>query len=90
MYIELRGTIKLIFAEQQINDNLSKKEVIITIDEDTQWPQDISVQALNTKIDDLKNFNTGDRVVMRVNLKGKPTNGKYYNQLNLWTIEKQQ
>lgn len=89
MNVELNGTIKLVFAEVQINDNLSKKEVVITIDEDTQWPQDICVQALNGKIDLIKDITTGSKARLFVNLKGgKPVNGKYYNQLNLWSIEK--
>jgi len=88
MNIELRGILKVIFAEEKINDNLSKKEIVITVDHDQQYPQDIVCQALNKKIDDLDGFKMGDMVSVNCNLRGKESNGKYYNQLLLWQIKK--
>ena len=86
MNVELQGTLKVIFDEVQISDNLSKKEVVITIDENTTYPQDISIQAINSKIDLLKNFKMGEKVIVKCNLKGKASNGKYFNHLNIWDI----
>jgi hypothetical protein len=89
MNVELKGTLKLISAEEKINDGLSKKELVVTIDEDTQYPQDIICQALNKSIELITaDFKMGDRVSVNCNLRGKASNGKYYNQLILWSIKK--
>ncbi len=89
MNIDLKGAIKLIFVEEKINDNLSKKEIVVTIDEDTQYPQDIVCQALNKSIENLEGFKIGDRVVVTCNLRGRESKGKHYNQLLIWGIKKQ-
>lgn len=89
MNVELKGTLKVIFAEEKITDALSKKEIVITVDENTQYPQDICCQALNKKIDIITaDFKMGDKVTAKCNLNGREKNGKYYNQLVLWDLKK--
>ncbi len=87
MIVELKGTLKVVFAEKQINETLKKREIVITIDEDTQYPQDVIVQSINNKTDLLKDFKEGFKVQVKCNLKGSATaDGRYFNQLNLWEI----
>lgn len=86
MIIELKGTLKVIFAEEQINESLKKKQIVITIDEDTQYPQDITLEAINNGIRQLDSFNMGQVVVATAYLKGRANKGKYYNQLTLKEI----
>jgi len=88
MNVELKGTLKVIFAEEKITDNLSIKEIVVTVDEDSQYPQDINCRAINQKIDELSTFKMGDRVMVNCNLRGRESKGKYYNQLVIWTIKK--
>jgi len=88
MQVELRGIVKVVFAEQKINEKLDKKEIVITVDEKTEYPQDIIVEAINKQIKLLTDINAGDVVVAKCNLRGKSTNGKYYNKLNIWEINK--
>ena len=38
---ELKGTVHAKFVEQQITDNYKKQEIVITTDEDTNYPQQI-------------------------------------------------
>ena len=88
MNIELKGTLKIIYAEEKITDSLSVKEIVVTVDVDTQYPQDISCKAMNAKIDELESFKMGDSVVVNCNLRGRESKGKYYNQLLIWSIKK--
>ena len=60
MQVELKGVVKVIFAEQKINDKLDRKDIVITV----------------------------DTVVVKCNLRGKGTNGKFYNQLDVWDVIK--
>jgi hypothetical protein len=88
MIIEIKGSVKVIFAEEQINDNFSKKDIVVTIEEDTQYAQDIIIQAANSKIDLLKEVQPGNKVIAKCNLRGYMSkDGKYFTQLTLWAIE---
>lgn len=87
MNVELKGTIKVIYAENQVNETFKKRELVITTEEDTQYPQDIIVQAINNKVDLLNELKEGFKVQAKCNLKGKASaDGKYFNQLTLWEI----
>jgi hypothetical protein len=89
MNVELKGTLKVISAEERVSDNFSKKEIVVTVDEDTQYPQDIVCQAINKQIELITaDFKMGGKVIVSCNLRGRASNGKYYNQLVLWSIKK--
>jgi len=89
MQVELRGTVTVIYSEEKINENLDKKEIVITVDEKTEYPQDIIVEAINKQIKLLQDIKVGDSVVAKCNLRGKKSsNGKHYNKLNVWEIVK--
>ena len=88
MQVELKGVVKVIFAEQKINDKLDRKDIVITVDTDTQYPQDIICQAINKRIELVNSIKMGDTVVVKFNLRGKGTNGKFYNQLDVWDVIK--
>lgn len=88
MNVELKGTVHAILAEEQISDNYKKKSIVVTIDEDSTYTQQIICHAGNTKIELLNGLIMGDKVKVQCNLKGKGSNGKYYNNLELWKIEK--
>lgn len=88
MNVELTGTVHLIGALETISTNFSKKELVVTIDESTPYPQYISTQCANAKVDLLNGINHGDKVKVSCNLNGRASNGKYYNQLSVWKIEK--
>jgi hypothetical protein len=88
MTIELKGTIVAIMTEKQVTDNFSKQEFVIRIDEETDYPNEILVQATNTKIGLLKGVAINNKVLIKCNLGGKKTkDGKWFNQLSVWAIE---
>ena len=88
MNVELTGTLKAIFAEVKINDKLSKKEIVVTVDEDTQYPQDIICAAMNKKVDILDSYKMGQKVTVKCNLRGNKSGaGAYFNNLQIWDIK---
>lgn len=88
MNVELKGTVHAIFAEEQISDNYKKKSIVISVDEETSYPQQIICHAGNTKIDLLNGLTHGNKVVVNCNLKGRENNGRYFNNLEIWKLEK--
>lgn len=88
MTVELKGTVHAIFSKEQVTDNFTKQELVVTVDEDTQYPQQIIAQCVNAKCDQLNGISHGMKVKVSCNLRGKESNGKYYNRLEAWKIEK--
>lgn len=82
--MEITGTIKLLGNSEKVSDKLTKLQVVVTTDE--QYPQDISIDFLNDKVDLLKNFKVGNKVIIGINLRGREYNGKYYNNIVGWRI----
>jgi len=88
MTIEIKGTVKEIFGTLVVTEKFSKKELVVTIDETTKYPQHILIQANNDKISLLDNIKKGDLVTTRVNLNGREANDKYYNSFSIYTLQK--
>ena len=88
MTIEIKGTVKVLNQTEQVTDKFAKKEVVVTIDAGSNYPQHISIQAINDKISLLDSVNVGDSVTIVANLNGKlaPSNGKYYNTLTIFKL----
>jgi hypothetical protein len=88
MQLELKGTVKEVFEKQKINDKLDRRDIVVTVDENTQYPQDIICQAITKRIELINGIKVGDSVVVKCNVRGKGNNGKYYNQLDVWDVIK--
>lgn len=88
--MELQGTIKKI-GETQTFARLQKRELVLLTDE--QYPQPISIEFLQDKIDLLQNVKEGENVKVGINIRGREwTNPqgevKYFNSITGWRIEK--
>jgi len=82
--MEITGTIKILGNSEKVSDKLTKLQVVVTTDE--QYPQDLPIDFLNDKVDLLKNFKVGNKVIIGINLRGREYNGKYYNNIVGWRI----
>jgi hypothetical protein len=88
--MELKGKIKLVTPEQQVTDSYTKREVVITTDE--QYPQHISIEfpqgKCNNEIDQLK---VGEEVTIGINIGGREWinpqgEAKYFNSIKGWSV----
>lgn len=89
--MEVAGKIKKIFEEQTFSSGFRKREVVVTTQE--QYPQHISIEFLQDKIDLVSSLNEGDEVKVSINLRGREwTNPegvtKYFNSITGWKVEK--
>ena len=91
MTIELNGTIKQINETKVVSDKFSQREFILVIDEDSKYPQAISVMANNEAIHKLDSVAVGQKVKAVVNVNGrewvKDGVSKYFNTLTLFKVE---
>ncbi|MGI5867967.1 MAG: DUF3127 domain-containing protein [Kiritimatiellia bacterium] len=84
---EFVGTIKKIGDVQTFPSGFSKRELVVT-SEGERYPQDIMFEFLKEKADMLTSLNEADRVKVYFDIGGREYNGRYYNSLKGWKIEK--
>lgn len=90
--MEITGKIKFIGSTQQVSDKFSKREVVVSTEE--QYPQHISVEFNQDKCSILDKYSVGDDVTVGINLRGReytnPNTGelKYFNSIQGWNIKK--
>lgn len=89
--MELQGVIKNISDVQTFASGFQKAEMVIVTEE--QYPQPISIDFLQAKIDLLDNVKEGDKVKVSINIGGREWTSpkgevKYFNSITGWKIEK--
>lgn len=90
---ELTGTLKVKQATQVVSDKFSKRELVLTTDAQSQYPQYISLQLTQDKCALLDAYNIGDELKVSFNLRGREWTApdgvtKYFNSLEAWRIER--
>lgn len=88
MLIELKGKLGKVYDVEVISEKMSKKEIVVTIGSDTEYPQGIICEAINKKIDVLDGYKIGDSVIVKCDLRGRESKGKQYNKLVVVSIFK--
>ncbi|MBX7051854.1 MAG: DUF3127 domain-containing protein [Flavobacteriales bacterium] len=83
--MELIGRIKLIRDEQTFPSGFTKREFVITTEE--QYPNDIQFELLKEKGSLITSYNTGDRIKVFFDIRGREWQGKYFNSLVAWKLE---
>ena len=93
MTVELKGTVKAMFETKVVSEKFSQKEIVVTIDEGSKYPQPISIMANNEAIHKLDSIEVGDSVTAVVNINGrewvKDGVSKFFNTLTIFKITKE-
>jgi len=87
--MEVTGKIKVIGNTQNITDTFSKRELVVSTDE--QYPQHILIEFNKDKCSLLDKFKVGEVVTVGINLGGREWvnpqgETKYFNSLEVWKI----
>ena len=83
---DMEGTIKLINETQTFNSGFTKREFVITTDDD-RYPQSVKFESVKDKIAQLDGLAPGQRVKVTFDIRGNEYNGKYYVSLTAWKVE---
>ena len=89
--MEVIGKIKVIGATQDVSASFKKRELVVTTEE--QYPQHISVEFQQAKVDDLNSYQVGEQVKVSINLRGREWTSpqgevKHFNTITGWRIER--
>ncbi|MCH2200046.1 MAG: DUF3127 domain-containing protein [Flavobacteriales bacterium] len=85
MSYELRGKLTKIFDTQTFNSGFTKREFVVTTEE--QYPQDIKFELIKDKTSMIEQYNVGDVLNVKFDIRGSEWNGKYFVNLNAWRVD---
>ena len=88
MAYELTGKLKLVQEPQTFASGFTKQEFVITDDGNEKYPQEIAFQIVQDKVGSLDSFNEGDVVAVTFDIRGREHNGRYFNNLQAWRVER--
>jgi hypothetical protein len=86
MDFKLNGKVKQVFDTQTWDSGFSKREFVVTTQE--QYPQDIKFELLKDKTSLLDTYKPGDDIEVSFNVRGSEYNGKYFVNLQAWRLQK--
>ena len=86
------GKIIEIYDEQIISDNFKKREFILKVAPNPEYPDYLKIEVVQNKTDLLDKYKVGQEVVVDINLKGKKwekgEKSGYFNSLQAWRIQR--
>lgn len=85
MSLELNGKLKVLFDTQTFPSGFTKREFVITTEE--QYPQDVKFELVKDKTSMIDKFRVGDQLKVSFNVRGNEYQGKYFVSLQAWRIE---
>lgn len=93
MGLEATGTIHAIFDTKQVTERFKKREFVLQIADNPEYPQFVLFQLTGNRCDAIDELAKGDEVRVDFSLRGRewtsPKNEiKYFNSLDVWTVEK--
>ena len=91
--MDVTGTLHKIFPGQHISDTFKKKEFVVMVAENPEYPEYIKFELIQDKVTLLEQYKEGDEITVAFNLKGRPyTNSageeKFFNNLHAWKVSK--
>ena len=87
--MKVTGKVHFVGQVKQVSDKFKSKDVVLLTDE--KYPQYISIQFTQDKIELISQVNIGEQVEVSINLRGRewksPTGEiKYFNTIEGWQI----
>jgi hypothetical protein len=89
--MQVTGTVHEVGQTVQATESLKKRELILEVIENPQYPEYVKFEMINDKCNLVDNVRAGDSAEVFFNLRGRPWTDKtgkktYFNSLQLWKI----
>lgn len=90
--MEVKGKIVKIGTTEQVNEKFSKRDLIVDVSENPQYPSSVKFEANQAGCEKLDELREGDEVTVHFNLKGrawvdKTGKSQYFNTLSVWKVD---
>jgi len=87
MSYEAKGTLHHIGETREVSETFSTRSFTIC-QQDDKYPQFITFELIKDKTDLIDSFKIGDDINVSFNLRGREWNGKFFNTIQAWRIQK--
>ena len=87
MSYEAKGTLHQIGETREISETFSTRSFTIC-QQDDKYPQFITFELIKDRTDLIDSFKIGDDINVSFNLRGREWNGKFFNTIQAWRIQK--
>ena len=88
MSYELGGVVKLVQEVESFKDGAFTKRGIVVTVENGKFPQEILLEFVQDKVTLLDDVSSGDEVQVTFDIRGREFNGRYFNNLQGWKLQK--
>lgn len=86
---KITGKVLHISGIETVGQNDTEKQTIVIEETGQEYPQSVAIDALNDKVQQLSGISEGDEVTAHFNLRVREGKDKWFQNVNLWKIEKQ-
>jgi hypothetical protein len=91
MSLRASGKLHTIFDAQQVTERFRKREFVVELADNPEYPQYVLFQLTGDRCDTLDAFNVDDNVSITFNLRGRAWTSpkgetKYFNSLDVWEL----
>jgi len=92
MGYEVEGRIRKLEDTQQVTERFRKREFVLELDDNPQYPQFVLFQLTGNRCEALDGFEAGQEVRVEFSLRGREWKSprgeiKYFNSLDVWKLE---
>jgi hypothetical protein len=93
MGLETTGRIYALFDTQQVTERFRKREFVVELADNPQYPQFVQFQMTGNRCENLDGFEVGDEVRVEFSLRGREWKSpqgetRFFNSLDVWTLDK--
>jgi hypothetical protein len=91
--METTGKLVEVFETQQVSDKFKKRDFVLEIAENPQYPETVKFELQQDKCSLIDNYQQGTEITVSFNLRGRSwTNPQgvkqYFNTLQAWKVTK--
>lgn len=87
--MEFEGIITYLGNEEEIGqNNLRKVTFVLEEETDREYKASMAIDLFNDRIDMIKEYKQGDKIKASLNFRAREYNGRYFNSIGAWKIEK--
>ena len=94
MGLETSGRIHIVKEAQQVTERFRKREFVLELADNPQYPQFVQFQLTGNRCDKLDGVKPGDEVRVEFSLRGREWKSpqgeiRYFNSLDVWDLQVQ-
>jgi len=92
MGLEVTGKLHEVFDTKQVTERFRKREFVVETSDNPRYPQFVLFQLTGDRCEAIEEFQIGDEVSVDFSVRGREWKSpkgevKYFNSLDVWTID---